>query len=304
MTDFSVPKARPVRARPSGATWHFWTTGRGYWLLLLAPSLLILGIVFVYPLIYSFYLSLTTYDIIQPPKFVGLRNYAKMLTDPQVWNSVRVSLVFTAGTLALEMVIGFGIALILHDLGFGSNFFRTISIVPIMLTPVVVGVLWRVMTNYDFGIINYFVTLAGFSRVGWAVDATTAMPLLIVSDVWHTTGFVVLILSAGLAQLPEELFEAAEIDGASAWRRLIHMTIPLLSPVFVVVFVFRSYALLSMFDKAVTLTQGGPARATETITFQVYNRMFTGYQIGYSAAVAYVLLVITFILVVPFIRRI
>lgn len=283
---------------------RYWRSDRRYWTMLLAPALIVLAAIFIYPLIYSFYLSLTAYDIILPPRFVGLRNYVRILSDPNVWNSVRVSLVFTVFTLTLEMVIGFGIALILHDLEWGRNWFRTVSIMPILLTPVVVGVVWRMMTNYDFGIVNYFVTLMGFPRVAWSVDIRTAMPILILSDIWQTTGFVILVLSAGLAQLPEDLFEAAEIDGASAWRRLLHLTIPLLQPVFLVVFVFRSYELLRMFDKAVTLTQGGPARATETITFHIYQRMFVGYQVGYSAAVAYLLLLLTLIIVMPFLRKI
>jgi len=283
---------------------RFWASDRAYWMWLLAPALTVLAAIFIYPLVYSFYLSLTVYDIILPPKFVGLKNYIAILSDAQVWNSVRVSLVFTIGALTLEMVIGFGIALILYDLGWGRNFFRTISATPILLTSVVIGVVWRMMTNYDFGVLNYFTSLLGIPPVAWTADIHTAMPLLIVSDVWHTTGFVVLVLSAGLAQLPTELFEAAEIDGASAWRRLIHMTIPLLQPVFVVVFVFRSYELLRMFDKAITLTSGGPARATETITFQIYQRMFSGFQVGYSAAVAYLLLLLTLIVVLPFIRKI
>ncbi len=283
---------------------RFWASDRAYWTLLLAPALIVLAVMFIYPLLYSFYLSLTVYDIILPPKFVGIRNYVRILSDPQVWNSVRVSLVFTVGALALEMLIGFGIALILHDLGLGRNLFRTISVMPIMLTSVVIGVVWRMMTNYDFGVLNYFTSLLGMAPIAWTANVHTAMPLLIASDVWHTTGFVVLVLSAGLAQLPTELFEAAEIDGASAWHRLIHMTIPLLQPVFTVVFVFRSYELLRMFDKAITLTEGGPARATETITFQIYQRMFNGFQVGYSAAVAYLLLLLTLIIVLPFIRKI
>jgi multiple sugar transport system permease protein len=283
---------------------RFWASDQAYWALLLAPALIVLTVMFVYPLLYSLYLSLTIYDIILPPKFIGMRNYVRILSDPQVWNSVRVSLVFTVGSLVLETVIGFGIALILHDLGWGRNFFRTVSVMPIMLTSVVIGVVWRMMTNYDFGVLNYFTSLLGIAPVAWTANIRTAMPLLIVSDVWHTTGFVVLVLSAGLAQLPTELFEAAEIDGASAWQRLLHMTIPLLQPVFTVVFVFRSYELLRMFDKAITLTSGGPARATETITFQIYQRMFSGFQVGYSAAVAYILLLLTLIIVLPFIRKI
>jgi multiple sugar transport system permease protein len=276
---------------------------RFFWFLLMAPAILVLILIFAYPLVYSFYLSLSRYDIIRPPEFIGLRNYIKIISDPHVWNSIKVTLVFSTGALITELVIGFGIALILNDIKKIRNLFRTIYAIPIMLTPVVVGVIWRMMTNYDFGIINYFVLLLGFDRVAWTTNALTAMPLLIIVDVWQQTGYVILILSAGLAQLPEELNEAAQIDGANFWQLLINVTIPLLRPIFIVVIIFRLTSLLRMFDKAVTLTQGGPFRSTETITFHVYNRMFHGFQVGYSAAVAFLLLGLTLLFVLPLIRE-
>lgn len=273
-----------------------------FWILLLAPAVIILTVVFIYPLCYSFYISLTQYDMIGSPRFVGIGNYIKIVSDPLVWHSILVTLKFTAGSLFFELIIGLGIALIIHDLSFGKGLFRTISAMPVMLPAIVIGAVWRVMTNYDFGVFNYFLSLFGVEKIGWTINPHTTMPLLIASDVWHTTGFIILTLSAGLAQLPEEVFEAAQIDGASFFQRLFHITIPLLKPVFAVVIIFRSYGLLQMFDKAVTLTQGGPARATETVTFHVYNRMFQGFQVGYSAAAAYVLLFLTLLTVFPILR--
>lgn len=296
-----------ARARPGGASVakrrRSWITDRVYWAVLLWPALIILLVVFIYPLIYSLYLSLTTYNLIGSPKFVGLRNYVRILTDKVVWNSVRVSLTFSVGALALELLIGFGVALILHDLEFGRNVFRTVTSMPLMMTPVVIGLVWRMMGNYDYGVINYFLGLIGIDKLGWVVDTRTAMPYLIIADVWHTTGFVVLALSAGLAQLPQEMYEAAAMDGANFWRQLWHLTIPLLAPVFNVVLIFRSYNLIRMFDKAMTLTTGGPGRATETLSFHIYNKMFEGFSVGYSTAVSMFLMAITLVACAYFIWK-
>ena len=282
---------------------YFLKSDRAFWLLLLMPALIILFAVFIYPLFYSIYLSLTSYNLITPPRFVGLRNYVKILSDPQVLNSIRVTLVFTVFALGLELFIGFAIALILHDLKILRDFFRTVTAIPLMMTPIVIGVVWRVMGNYDFGVFNYLLGLIGIGKMGWVIDANLAMIFLIISDVWHTTGFVVLALSAGLAQLPQEMFEAAKVDGANFFQQLRFLTIPLLVPVFIVVIIFRLYNLIRMFDKAMALTRGGPGHATTTMSFYIYNRMFDGWQVGYSSAVAILLMVITLIMCVYFIRR-
>jgi multiple sugar transport system permease protein len=283
---------------------RFLKSERAFWLFLLMPALIILFVVFIYPLGYSLYLSMTSYNLITPPNFIGLRNYQRILTDPQVLNSIRVTMVFTVCALGLELLIGFAIALILHDLKVLRDFFRTVTAVPLMMTPIVIGVVWRVMGNYDYGVFNYLLEQIGIGKMGWVIDANLALIFLIISDVWHTTGFVVLALSAGLAQLPQEMFEAAKVDGANFFQQLRFLTVPLLVPVFVVVIIFRLYNLISMFDKPMSLTRGGPGHATTTMSFFIYNRMFDGYQVGYSSAVAILLMLITLIVCLYFIRRI
>ena len=284
--------------------WRRWIKSeRAFWLFLLMPALIILIAVFIYPLLYSIYLSLTSYNLIMPPRFVGLRNYIKILSDPQVLSSIQVTLVFTFWALALELIIGFAIALILHDLKVLRVFFRTVSAIPLMMTPVVIGVVWRVMGNYDYGVLNYLLGIIGVDKLGWVINADLAMAFLIVADVWHTTGFVVLALSAGLAQLPQEMYEAAKVDGANFFHQLRFLTIPLLTPVFIVVIIFRLYNLIRMFDKAMSLTNGGPGHATTTMSFYIYGRMFDGWQVGYSSAVAILLMAITMIFCIYFIRR-
>jgi multiple sugar transport system permease protein len=252
--------------------------------------------VFIYPLITTGYLSLTNYDLISPPHFVGLQNFVNMLSDEQVWNSLRVTLIFSAVSLGLEMLIGFGTALVLHDIGFGRNVVRTITTIPIMLTPVVIGAIWGMMANYDFGVFSYFTMLVGIGKIGWLTDPTLAMVLLIVSEVWQNTGFVILVLSAGLANLPVEMFEAAAIEGANFWQKLRYLTLPQLGPIFNVVLIFRVYELLRTFDRVLTLTNGGPGRSTTTITLYIYNIAFSGYEMGYSAAVSILLMVLTLVI--------
>ena len=273
--------------------------------ILLAVPLVILFLVFVFPLIYSFYISLTDYDMsVRAPNFIGLQNYERIASDPLVWHSIRVTLVFAGTALVLQLIVGFALALLVEYVGFLRGLFRTLLTVPILLTPVVLGVIWRMMLNYDFGIVNYFVRLLGSGPKNWLQEPTLALPAIIFIDSWHAIPFVMLVLAAGLAALPRETFESAEIDGANAWQRLWDITIPLLRPVIMVVVVFRSYALLGAFDFVFSLTEGGPARATEVLSYHIYNRMFLGFQPGYSTAIAYILLAITLGIVLFFMSRI
>ena len=265
----------------------------------LGVPLLIMIFVFVYPLIYSFALSLTNANLMRPKvEFVGLRNYIRILSDARVWHSIRVTLTFAAGVMVLQFIVGFTLALLIDYIGVVRGILRTLIVIPIMLTPVVVGVIWRTMLNYDFGIVNYFVRLLGFQPIDWVYNPNLAMPALIAISAWGGVPFVMLVLSAGLASLPREPFESAQIDGASSWQTLRYLTIPMLRPVIMVVVIFRSYQLLREFDTVFTLTKGGPARATETLTYHIYARMFEAGQIGTSAAIAYLLFFITLAIVI------
>ena len=265
----------------------------------LGLPLLIMAFVFVYPLVYSFVLSVTNAHLMRPNvDFVGLRNYIRILNDGRVWHSIRITLTYAAGAMALQFLVGFALALLIDYIGVIRGILRTLIVIPLMLTPVVVGVIWRAMLNYDFGIVNYFLRLLGLQPIDWIYNPDLALPALIAISVWGGVPFIMLVLSAGLAAMPREPFESAQIDGASSWQTLRYLTIPMLRPVIMVVVIFRSYQLLREFDVVFTLTKGGPARATETLTYHIYARMFEAGQIGISAAIAYVLFFITLAIVV------
>jgi multiple sugar transport system permease protein len=257
--------------------------------LLLWPAMAALVLVFAYPLAYSFWISLNVYNITRPPVFAGLDNYSLIVQDGRVWNAFAVSFTFAGLSLVLQFVIGFALALMLHRVVLFRGLIRTIIIIPLMLTPVILGLNWRLMLNLDWGIVNYFIRLLGFAPINFVNDPRWAMASLILVDVWHTTSFTVLVLSAGLASLPDEPFEAASIDGASTWQKLWYLTIPLLRPLILVILLFRSYELIRVYDIVFAVTGGGPGRLTETISFHIFSRMFQGFQVGYASAVSYIL---------------
>ena len=257
---------------------------------------------FVYPLAYSLWMSLQAYNIVTPPRFIGLRNYERIFTDDTFWHSAVVTVQFAIPTFITEVVLGFGMALLLERHTRGRGVMRSVILLPLLLTPVVEALNWRVMLNYDFGIVNWLIGLVGIPKLNWVNNATLAMPALIVLEVWRVVGFEVLVFSAGLAALPHEPFESAQIDGASSWQQLVHLTIPMLMPLFVVVALFRSYELLRVFDIVYGLTGGGPGRATETLSFHIFNQMISGFQVGYASAAAYVLFAMSLVLVVLIIK--
>lgn len=265
--------------------------------VMITPAVLTIICITIYPLLYSFYMSFFANNLIDPPRFIGVTNYVRILEDDQFWDSARVTFTFAIPEFILEVVIGFGLALLLNRDLKGKNFIRSIILIPLMLTPVVVGLNWRVMFNYDFGIVNWLIGLVGIAKIDWVNNASTALPALVVLEVWRVMPFDMLVFSAGLAALPEDPFEAAEIDGASAWQKLRLLTIPMLRPLFLVVAIFRSYELLRVFDPVYTLTGGGPGRATQTFSFAIFNRLFSGWQVGYASATSYVLFAISLVLV-------
>jgi multiple sugar transport system permease protein len=261
--------------------------------IFIGPALIALAAIMAYPMAYSFWLSLHRYDLLSPEKYIGLRNYRRIWVDDQVRNSLKVTLTFAIPVMTINLVLGFALALLIHHKARAKALWRMIFSLPILLTPVVIGLNWRVLLNYDFGIINYYLTQVGFDRQLFISDAGQAMPALILVDSWQTTSFVILVLVAGLAALPEDLFEAARVDGASIMQQIWSITIPLLKPLFLVIILFRSFELLRVFDIVWTLTRGGPGRATETFSFHIYARTFQSWQLGYGAGMSYVLFFIS-----------
>ena len=271
----------------------------------LGLPLLVLALVFIFPLLTSFWWSLTDYKIgqEQAKKFIGLNNYIRILSSKQTLHSLGITFKFTIGAFIAQFILGFGLALLIDYLGLMKGVVRTLIILPLMMTPIVLGVVWRTMFNYDFGIINYLVGLVGIPRLDLLHTPSMALPVVIGVDTWLVTPFVMMVMSAGLASLPREPYESAEIDGASALQKFWYLTLPLLRPVILVVIVFRTYALLRAFDLPFSLTRGGPARATEVLSYHIYSRMYVGHQGGYPSAVAYILMLITIAIVLFFLRR-
>jgi multiple sugar transport system permease protein len=275
--------------------WH----ERAFPYLLLAPTMLVLLLLTIYPLIYAVKVSLQT-----SAGTWTLGNFARLFGDRFFAVALWQTFIYTVSALVLEFALGLGLALLLDSQIRARNFFRSLLLIPMMLPPVVVAVVWRLMYNPTFGMING--TLKGWgldtSRLTWIASPTFALPSAILVDVWQWTPFVFLILLAGLQGIPQEPYEAAMIDGSSAWQTFRNITLPLLKPAILIALLLRTMDLLRIFDQVFILTQGGPGFATETISLYIYKTAFRFFDFGYAAAMSFVLLVLVNFISIGYIR--
>ncbi len=275
--------------------------------LLLIPALAVLLFVILYPLAYSLVISFYRYSLLKPflgKTFVGLAHYKEKLTDPSFLYSLNVTGRFTLFSVAIEFVLGFGIALILSKIKKGRRLVTTGILIPMMIAPVAVGVMWIIMYHPDLGVINYFLKVLGIAPKIWLGDPRLALLAVIVTDIWQMTPFVFLIMLAGIESLPLELYDAARVDGATAFQRFFHITIPLLKQTIAIVLLIRIMDALRVFDKIWILTRGGPGEATEVINVKIYLTCFTGFRMGESAAMCYIVFAIIMIISLSYIRGI
>jgi multiple sugar transport system permease protein len=267
--------------------------------LFISPAFIVIGIILVYPLGYSLWLSFhewTLRGFREGVPFVGFQNYIDLFSNPDFLNSLRITASFVIMAVGFEFVVGMGLALLLnHDLR-GKHFIRAMVLLPMMCTNVVIGLTWRLLLNYEFGLVNYYLGVMGIGPVEWLSKPAMALPAVILVDVWNTTSFVALLLLAGLQALPEEPFEAARIDGASAWQSFVHITLPLLRQTILVVLLWRMIDTFRIFDVIYLLTAGGPARATETVSIYVYRYGFQSFNLGYASAASYIMILIMLII--------
>lgn len=260
----------------------------------LFPALFILGVLTIVPTFFLYFLSMTDYELgYDSFRFVGLDNYVRLFTgeDAEFWHSLKISLWFMAVVTVVELILGFGLAVLL-DREFRLKFLVfACMIVPIAMTPSIAGQIWKLMFNAEYGVINYLLQFFG-AKVIW-LSAEHALLSTMIVDVWQNTPFVALILYAGMRALPSDPYEAAAIDGASRWQTFRYVTLPLLWPMILLAVIFRAIDSLRLFDIPYALTQGGPGSATEFLSLHVYRLGFaqTGW-IGRSAAVAVVLLML------------
>jgi multiple sugar transport system permease protein len=263
--------------------------------LFLWPTLGLLIAFNIFPLLYSLYVSFTEYSAIsgKDPVWIGLQNYRDILNSPELWLYFRNTGRFALLSVSLQMLVGFGLALLLHKKFRGSGLITTLILIPMMLSPVVVGVFWQVMYNPNYGIFNYLLGFTPGQGPAWTTDRNFAMWSIVIVDMWMWSPFVMLLCLAGLSAIPDYLYEAAEIDRASAWYTFWRITLPQTAPLLLIAVLFRTIEAFKSFDLVMGLTQGGPGNATELVSVNLYRTAFLGrWDTGYASAFAYIVLVI------------
>jgi multiple sugar transport system permease protein len=268
----------------AGAAWCF-----------VAPALLIIGVFFVLPVVAALAMSLTDFDIyaladLGNLRLVGLRNYARLLETPLFWRAFGNTLYFVVIGVPLSITVSFGAALLLHSrLVRFRAFFRTALFAPVVTTLVAVAVIWRYLFHTHYGLLNYGLGRLGIPPVDWLGDPHWAMPAIIVFAVWKNFGYNMIILLAGLQSIPEPLYEAARIDGASIWQQFRHVTLPMLAPIVVMVNILTIAGYFQLFAEPYVMTQGGPLQSTVSVLYFMYEEGFKWWNLGSASAVAFVL---------------
>jgi len=271
--------------------------GRAAWLFL-APALIVIGTTFFLPVAASLILSFSDFDIyaigrLDNFRIVGLRNYATLAASPLFWLALRNTLYFVLVGGPVSLLVALGAALLVNaKLVRFKGFFRTVYFAPFVTTLVAVAIVWRYLYHPTYGILNYALSAVGIAPVDWLGDPRWAMPAIIAMAVWKNFGYNMLILIAGLQAIPEELYEAALLDGAGAWGRFRHVTLPMLMPTLVFVGLITMIGYFQVFAEPYVMTAGGPLRSTTTMVLLMYEEGFRWWRMGYAAAIAFVLFVL------------
>ncbi|MCX7918188.1 MAG: sugar ABC transporter permease [bacterium] len=269
--------------------------------LMILPSLVGFGLFTFGPMVYSFYLSFTKYNVVTPPKFIGLKNYLYLLTmDPGFWPSVKVTFIYAIVSVPLHIVISLSIALLLSANIRCIGLFRTIYFLPSLLPATASGILWIWIFNPNYGLLNKILATVGIEGPAWTLSTTWALPALIIMGLWGFGGGMIIFL-AGLRNIPRTFYEAAEMDGANLFQKFINITFPMLSPVIFFNFVMGLIGAMKVFDQAYVFGAagpgpGGPARATLFYVLYLYQKAFGHFHMGLGCAMAWMLFVAIVIL--------
>jgi multiple sugar transport system permease protein len=263
--------------------------------LFVLPAVLGFVLWFAGPMAYSAWISLTEWDMLSDPAYVGLSNYRRMLDDELFWTSLRVTAYYVAVSVPLIQLLSFGIALLLNVKVWGLSVFRTIYYLPTIAPVVASSLLWSWIFNSEFGLFNSLLTEIGLPKVLWFQDTRWALPTLVMLAAWGF-GATMVIYLAGLQGIPQTLYEAAEIDGARAWHRLIHITVPMMGPVIFFNSLLGIIFALQTFTQGFIITNGGPQNSTLFYALYLYREAFTNFRMGYAAALAWVMFVIVLVI--------
>lgn len=263
------------------------------WVLLL-PALVLLFATTVYPLIYSFYVSLHNWNLgrsIAIGPYIGIGNYVRAFKDPLFWQSTTATIIFTVSSVILTITLALLVAILLSKDKPHVSYLRSILIIPFAMSPALIGFSWRFMLEPGYGLFHKIIGtfIPPLSGVSWLADPFYAMVALISVEVWIFMPLMTLIFVSGLMSLPKEVYEAAKVDGANAFQIFLKVTLPLMMPIIMIAIILMTMFALKVFDPVVTLTQGGPGNSTRLLNFTVYQIGFRFFDMGYSAALGYIL---------------
>src|SRR6056297_638897 len=265
--------------------------------LFLVPALIFMGIFLFYPIVDVFRLSFTNYNMIQEASYVGNQNYQDLLNDPLFWKTLKNSFIYLIGVVPLLVILPIFIAIIVNRKLKGIKWFRAAYYIPVVTSMVVVGIMWKWLYRGN-GLLNYLLQTIGLINepISWLTSTDYALYSVMAVTIWKGLGYYMVIYLAGLQSIPQDLYEVAQIDGANWWQKHLHITIPLLKPSILLVTILSSIAAMKVFTEVYVMTKGGPINSSKTLVFYIYEKAFENLNLGYAAAMGFVLFVIIFIL--------
>ncbi|MEZ5775020.1 MAG: sugar ABC transporter permease [Hyphomicrobiaceae bacterium] len=263
------------------------------WLLSL-PALLALFVVILFPVLWAGWTSLHDYTLIAPnfDTFTGSANYQKAVASGEFRHTLWLTAFFVLAVVALEFLLGFLVALMLNEVERFKPIYYGILLCPLLMNPVIVGLIWRMFLHPQLGIVNYLLVSVGLPAVNWLGDTKVALWTIVLVDIWHQVSFMIVLLLAGLSALPREPYEAARVDGASALQCFWHITLPLMRPVIIVTLLIRLIFAVKTYDLIYIMTRGGPGIATDLVSYFIYRTAFVSLDIGLASAMSIVLLAV------------
>jgi multiple sugar transport system permease protein len=276
---------------------YFWVA------IFLLPNFLGFLIFILLPVLASFGLSFTKWDLLGEINFVGLANYQNLISDSTFWKVLWNTIYYTLGTVPLGIIISLMLAIILNKKIKGVKIFRAVYFLPVISSTVAVAMVWQWIYNPQFGLLNYILSLFNITGPSWLTSTTWAMPAVIITSIWKGLGFNMLLFLAGLQGIPNTYYEAAEIDGAGSWAKFSKITLPLLSPTMFFVIIMSIINSFQVFDQIYIMTGGGPARSTSVLVHYLYQNAFEYFRMGQASAIAYVLFFLVFIVTLVQLRN-
>ena len=274
---------------------------RRYGYILAAPSVLIILLIILFPITFALISSFFDYTLINKSfnSFIGLKNYQNSINNERLFNSISVTFIFVILVVLFEFLLGFFIALLLNSVERFKSVYYFILLLPLLINPIVVGLIWRMFLHPQLGILNYLLSLIAIEPVNWLGDPKMAFITIIFVDIWHQVSFMIILLLAGLSAIPKEPYEAARSDGANMFQCFYHITLPYMRPVIIITILIRLIFAIKTYDLIYIMTKGGPGDATDLISYYIYRSAFISLNLGEAAAMSTILLIIIVILTLP-----